>query len=92
MEQLYYEIGQGSSAAEALRRVKVRLSGDPRWSNPSSWSGYVLIGDAQSPLVQRTVRAHALPIALGVLALLAAALLWARRARSGKDPRGLSGR
>jgi CHAT domain-containing protein len=90
MEQLYYEIGQGSPAAEALRRVKVRLSGDPRWSNPSSWSGYVLIGDAHSPLVRGSVLTRIVIAALLLLALAISAWLWARRRREASESQRLS--
>lgn len=46
MEQLYFELGQGRAPSEALRAAKRRMRADPRWSRPSLWAGYVLIGDA----------------------------------------------
>ncbi|HVR96412.1 MAG TPA: CHAT domain-containing tetratricopeptide repeat protein, partial [Thermoanaerobaculia bacterium] len=45
MEQLYHQLGQGHTPAEALRRAKETLRADPRWSRPALWAGYVLIGE-----------------------------------------------
>lgn len=48
MEQLYFELGRGRPPSEALRAAKRRLRADPRWSRPSLWAGYVLIGEASA--------------------------------------------
>lgn len=69
MDQLYDQLAQGHPPAEALRRAKQRLRADPRWANPSLWSGYVLIGDGP-PAVQKrpgwTFWAAGLAILLGL--------------------------
>jgi hypothetical protein len=90
MEQLYYEIGRGAPASEALRRTKLRLSDDPAWRNPSLWSGYVLIGESATPLVERALPVRSL--AIGAAVLVAGGLAWLvvrrgqRRVRAGSEP------
>jgi tetratricopeptide (TPR) repeat protein len=88
MEQLYYEIGKGAAASEALRRVKLRLREDAAWKNPALWSGYVLIGESETPLVRRTIPVRALAIGgAGVLvAGLVAWLVLRRRFGAGSEP------
>ena len=82
MEQFYYEVGRGAGAAEALRRVKQRLSAEEPWRNPALWAGYVVIGDGSAPLVARGTP----PLAgIGLAAAAMAALAWllvARRSRA----------
>lgn len=46
MEQLYHQLGRGSTPADALRATKQRMRGHATWSAPSLWSAYVLVGDA----------------------------------------------
>jgi CHAT domain-containing protein len=46
MQQLYWELGQGRTPAEALRAAKRHLRADPRWRRPDLWAGYVLVGEA----------------------------------------------
>jgi tetratricopeptide (TPR) repeat protein len=82
MEQLYYEIGQGAAPSDALRRVKLRLSADPKWSNPAAWSGYVLIGEAHTPLVRSPMRVPMFLGALVVVTMGAVIWLWTRRRRA----------
>jgi CHAT domain-containing protein/Tfp pilus assembly protein PilF len=82
MEQFYYEVGRGAGAAEALRRVKQRLSAEEPWRNPALWAGYVVIGDGSAPLVARGTP----PLTgIGLAAAAMAALAWllvTRRARA----------
>jgi CHAT domain-containing protein len=75
MEQFYYEIGRGSGAAEALRAVKLRLRADSAWTDPSLWSGYVLIGEAREPLVPERFGARVIALIAGVV-LVAGAVTW----------------
>jgi CHAT domain-containing protein len=84
MEQFYYEIGRGMGAAEALRAVKLRLSEDPAWVDPSLWSGYVLIGEAREPLVPARMGARGLVVIGAGALLMAGGLAWlaARRRRA----------
>ncbi len=81
MEQLYYEIGRGAAPAEALARAKRRLAADPRWSDPSLWAGYVLVGETAPPAPRRPWLGLAL-VAAAMLALLAAASSVRLRRRS----------
>jgi hypothetical protein len=81
MEQFYYELGQGLPAADALRRVKLRLRAEQGWSNPALWSGYVLIGEATAPLVPGAAPARPFALALGGVLLLTLAWLALRQAR-----------
>ncbi|HYH45267.1 MAG TPA: CHAT domain-containing protein, partial [Thermoanaerobaculia bacterium] len=78
MEQLYHELARGRTPAEALRRVKLRLRSDPRWSRPELWAGYVLVGEP--PAVARPWWTGFLA-GLGGAGLLLAAGLWVRRRR-----------
>jgi tetratricopeptide (TPR) repeat protein len=82
MEQLYYEIGRGVPPVEALRSVKMRLAATPEWRNPSTWAGYVLIGEATLPVAgthrgPRPLATGAGGVAIALLLLL----LVARRRR-----------
>ncbi len=80
MAQLYRELVAGRRPADALVRVKRKLRADPRWSDPSVWSAFVLIGDpgpVASPWPAR------LPWVLAVAAALAAALALAARYGAG---------
>lgn len=79
MEQLYHELGQGRRPADALRRTKLRLRKDPRWSRPGLWSGYVLIGE--SPRVAAAPHRRYLLGALALALLALAPPLLARRRR-----------
>lgn len=84
MEQLYSQLRRGVPPAVALRRVKARLRADPRWSHPSRWAAYVLVGNGV-PVAPRP-RA---PLLAGALAVAAAALLawdWRRRRASSRRP------
>ncbi|MEA2600415.1 MAG: hypothetical protein QOF89_1407 [Acidobacteriota bacterium] len=77
MEQLYWELGQGLTPAEALRATKRRFRADPRWSRPDLWAGYVLVGEAP-PVVPRKI-----PwwwVVVGVLLLGAWGARWVRSA------------
>jgi len=50
MEQFYFRLGLGDTPAVALREVKRRMLADPRWSDPTLWSAYVLVGET-GPIV-----------------------------------------
>lgn len=82
MEQLYHELAQGRRPAEALRRTKLRLREDPRWSRPDLWAGYVLIGE--SPQITTSNRRRYLLGALALAVLALAPFLLERR----REPRG----
>ena len=45
MEQFYFQIHRGHSAADALRNAKLRMIRDPRWNDSSVWAAYILVGD-----------------------------------------------
>ena len=81
VEAFAWELGRGRDAAEALRRVKRRFRNDPRWSSPTHWAGFVLIG--ASPVVRPAARWRRalLPAALVAIAVAVATLLAARRAQ-----------
>lgn len=44
MENFYRELKSGVPKAEALRQAQLALRGDPRFSHPYHWSGFVLFG------------------------------------------------
>lgn len=75
MEQFYFELARGVRPALALRRAKLRLAHDPRWSDAPAWAGFVLLGDpgpvAPADTLWRWLAAAAVAVAGG--ALLAAA-------------------
>jgi LPXTG-motif cell wall-anchored protein len=78
MEQFYFELGDGRTPEEALRRAKERLRRTPGWEAPRLWAGFVLFGDP--PVVAAGRRAW--PLVLGAALLLAVGgLLWRRRRR-----------
>lgn len=80
MDQLYHQLSLGLTPAEALRRAKLRLLADPRWSAPSQWAAYILIGDA--PPVHGRLAPVAWAALVAALLLAAGALLaWRRRGR-----------
>lgn len=88
MDQLYWQLGRGVPAAEALRRTKQRLRREAGWDRPGVWAPYVLIG-ASTPVV----RPSRLPSAWAwtVVVLLAAGAGWLllrRRARPADRPSG----
>lgn len=78
MEQFYWHLGKGATAAEALRRTKQRLRQDPEWSSPHLWAAYVLVGSGV-PVTDPT--RWGLWTAVGLAALLLVVAL-ARGARS----------
>ncbi|HSS52717.1 MAG TPA: CHAT domain-containing protein [Thermoanaerobaculia bacterium] len=53
MQQLYWELGQGRTPAEALRAAKRHLRADPRWRRPDLWAGYVLVGEGPAVAPRR---------------------------------------
>jgi len=74
MTQFYDQLGRGLSAAEALRRAKLRLRAEPGWNWPALWSAYVLVGEGE-----RVVRRPLVP----AWAWITAALLLAAGLRLG---------
>ena len=70
MQQLYWELGEGLTPAEALRAAKRHLRADPRWRRPDLWAGYVLVGEAPAVVPRRV------PWALLGTLLAAAVLAW----------------
>ncbi len=81
MEQLYYQLGQGESPAEALRQAKLRLRADPAWNRPELWAAFILVGDAPPIVDRRTVPLWGWIVAGTVLLLLAAAVRRQRQRR-----------
>lgn len=79
MEQFYYYLGEGLSAAEALRAARQRLIAAGYGDRPEVWAAYVMVGDAritEPPGYRRSL------VALAVIALLAAAAAsWAATRR-----------
>ena len=78
MQQLYWELGEGRTPAEALRAAKRHLRADPRWRRPDLWAGYVLVGEAPAVVPRKIpwVLWGAL-IAGAVLAMMATMALFA---------------
>ena len=84
MQQFYHQLDRGLDAAEALRRAKLELLGDPRWSAPHLWSGFVLLGEA--PVIEpvgwsgwrRVAEGSTLLVAAAAILALASALAWLR--------------
>ncbi len=72
MQQLYYELGQGRTPADALALAKRKLREDERWNRPEIWAAYVLIGDgpavASASGLPRWAGASAVLLAIAVLA------------------------
>jgi tetratricopeptide (TPR) repeat protein len=64
MDQFYYQLGRGVAPATALRKAQLRFRDDPAWSSSHLWAGYVLIGEADSPIA----RSWLSPLPLAVLA------------------------
>ncbi len=51
MQQFYAELGRSARKGQALREAKLRLlHSDTRLSHPANWAGFILTGDAASPL------------------------------------------
>ncbi len=48
MSLFYAHLGKGLSKAEALRRARVGLRSEARYSHPYYWAPYILIGDGQT--------------------------------------------
>jgi CHAT domain-containing protein len=71
MAQFYWQLGEGSTPAEALRAAKRRLRADPRWNRPALWAAYVLVGDAPAVGAKRRWGMWIAGIAGGALAALA---------------------
>ena len=86
MAQLYWQLGEGLSPAEALRAAKRRLRADPRWNRPSLWAAYVLVGDPPPLGARRRWGMWLAGIAAAALAALAALAVYrlARLARRGQ--------
>ncbi len=76
MRQLYWELGEGRTPAEALRAAKRHLRADPRWRRPDLWAGYVLVGEAPA-VVPRKIP-WVFGGALIAAAVLGAVALWKR--------------
>lgn len=83
-EQFYDRLGRGAAPAEALRLTKTTLRADPRWSNPSLWAGFVLIGDT-GPVHSSAGRWPSRLTATALMAVvLLAGLVWLARRRAGR--------
>ncbi len=81
---LAWELARGTAPAEALRRAKRRLEGDPRWVGRHDWSAFVLIGDP--PALPGYLRRPGLAALAAGLALAAALALGLRARRAGRPP------
>ncbi len=69
LQRFYAELGQGRRPADALRRTRLGLRGDPRWGRADQWAGFTLVGS--SPRVAYT---HRMRYVLGIAVLAALAL------------------
>jgi hypothetical protein len=45
MRRFYDELAAGRTVAEALRRARERLAGEPQTAHPFYWAGFVVVGD-----------------------------------------------
>ncbi|HSR95567.1 MAG TPA: CHAT domain-containing protein, partial [Kofleriaceae bacterium] len=54
MRAYYDELLRGTGRAEALRRAKLQLLRQPRYSHPHYWASFILAGD-WTPLDPRVV-------------------------------------
>jgi tetratricopeptide (TPR) repeat protein len=65
MGEFYDRYYSGKSAASALREAQLAIRGEPRWSAPHYWAGYVLQGDwatrAVVPSANDARRSRAIP-------------------------------
>jgi len=82
MEQLYAQLGDGRTPAEALRQAKLRLRADPRWNRPSLWAGYVLVGEGPRVAPRRWPWGAALGVLLALCGLAALRFSGTRGRRS----------
>ena len=80
--QFYFELGRGRTAAEALRRAKLRLLDDDRWRDRPDWAAFVLVGG--NPRLRTRVARPWVWLLLAAVAALtaAAAAAFAGRGRS----------
>jgi hypothetical protein len=51
---IYKGLAAGQSKAEALRFAKLQLIQDPATSDPRYWAPFILIGEADSPVLLRS--------------------------------------
>lgn len=84
MSRFYRELARGRRPADALVRVKRALRSDPRWSDPSVWSAFVLIGDPEPVASLWPARLPWL-LAAGAALAVALALLWRYGAGSSRS-------
>ena len=88
MEQFYFGLGRGRSPAAALAAAKRRLRGDPRWSDPSIWAAFVLVGNPAPVASAWRARVPVLAAAGALLALVATVALYragSRRSSAGSE-------
>lgn len=81
MEQFYFELSRGSRPAIALRRAKLRLAHDARWSGAPAWAGFVLLGDAGPVTPPSAVGRWLAAVAIVAAVVLLVAALRRRRMR-----------
>jgi CHAT domain-containing protein len=88
MARFYRELSRGRSVAASLRAAQASVRHDRATSHPFYWAGFVLVGDGEIriDLRRRSGFDRALPIGLGLLAVVAVILRL--RARSRKPPGG----
>ena len=55
MRAYYDELSRGTGRAEALRRAKLRLLRESRFSHPHHWAAFILAGD-WTPLEKRLLQ------------------------------------
>ncbi len=86
MRQFYFEIANGSTKAEALRRAKLRfVRSAPQLTHPFYWAGFVLAGDGFAP-VPRALPWGTVLFGVGGGILAAAALMPLRKTRKALPP------
>lgn len=78
LDGFFWELGRGRRPTEALQAAKLRLASDPRWAGTTDWSAFVLIGDPEPVVPNRTPWT----IAASVVALALAAIVAWRARRS----------
>lgn len=87
MEQFYWQLARGRAPAAALRLAKARLRAEPRWSKPSLWAAFIVVGGRNQAVVPRSSDGLLRALILAAVAALLASLVWAARRRAARPTR-----